>query len=178
MGTISANFFMSLDGVVESPNLFVFPYFSDEVGAAVSASTEQSRAMIMGRQLYAEWSAYWPTAEDPFGGFINQVDKYVISDSLTTADWNATTIIPGAEAEQQVRALKERTDGVIGVSGSGTTVAWLATHRLLDELRLLVFPVAVGQGRRLFEDGRVPLALTGSRSLDTGVVELVYAPAP
>ena len=178
MGKSISSFFISVDGVVESPNLFVFPYFSAQVGAAVSAATEQSVAMLMGRGLYQEWSQYWPTSKDePFATFVNGVDKYVISDSLTEANWNNTTIIRGDEAEERVGRLRAETDGAVGVSGSPTTVRWLIQHGLLDELHLLVFPIAVGEGTRLFADARVPLTLISSEALDTGVLHVVYGPA-
>lgn len=176
MGRIVANFFSTLDSVVEAPHQFIFPYFNEQVGAAVDAGTEGADAFLMGRQLYSEWSQYWPTSKDePFASLINGIDKYVLSNTLTEADWNRTTILSGDDVADQVRALKERL-GTIAVSGSATTVRWLIANDLLDELHLLVAPVGVGQGARLFET-RVPLRLLSSEALDTGVLHLVYAPA-
>ncbi|MBB4929832.1 dihydrofolate reductase [Lipingzhangella halophila] len=177
MGRINANFFISLDGVVESPDEWHFPYFNDEMGAVVGAGLETNVALLMGRALYDEWAAYWPDSTDePFATHFNDIPKYVVSDSLAHPAWNNTTVLPGdADA---VRRLKESTDGDIGMSGSATTVRWLLANGLLDELRLLVHPIVVGHGQRLFEDTHThKLALTSSSTLSTGVLNLTYAPA-
>lgn len=176
MGTIVANFFSSLDTVVERPDTFVFPYFSAQVGAAISAGIEGVDAVLMGRQLYSEWSEHWPASTDePFAGFINGVDKYVLSSTLTRADWAGTTILSGDDVADQVRELKQRKHKIT-LSGSATTVRWLIANDLLDELQLLVAPIAVGTGEKLFTE-RVPLTLVRSEALDTGMLHLVYRPA-
>ena len=176
MGKIVANFFSSLDTVVERPDTFVFPYFNEQVGAAIDAGIQGVDAVLMGRQLYSEWSHYWPDSTDePFASFINSVDKYVLSNTLTEADWKGTTILSGDDVADQVRDLKERSNKIT-LSGSATTVRWLIANHLLDELHLLVAPVAIGTGDRLFED-RVPLTLISSEALDTGILHLVYRPA-
>lgn len=178
MGKIVSNFFVSLDGVVESPDEWHFPYFDDEMGAVIGAGMETSKAFLMGRKLYDEWAAYWPTSTDePFATFFNTTPKYVISDSLTAPEWANTTVLPGdIEAVQQ---LKKETDGDIVVSGSATTVRWLLANGLLDELKLLVHPVAVGKGQRLFEDELThKLELVDSSALASGVLNLTYKPAP
>jgi dihydrofolate reductase len=175
MGKIIANFFSSLDTVVESPDTFVFPYFNEQVGAAIDEGIEGVDAVLMGRQLYSEWSQYWPNSKDePFASFINSVDKFVLSNTLTQADWKGTTIISGDDAADQLRALKERTNKIT-LSGSAKTVRWLIANGLLDELQLLVAPIAIGKGARLFED-RVPLTLVRSEAFDTGILHLVYRP--
>ena len=149
MGRIVANFFISLDGVVESPDQWHFPYFNDEMGAAIGAGMETSGAFLMGRTLYDEWSAYWPDSTDePFATFINQHPKYVVSGSLTEAAWNNTTVLPGDPARLQ--EVKDRTDGYLTMSGSATTVRWLLANNLLDELNLLIHPLALG--RRALDD--------------------------
>jgi dihydrofolate reductase len=129
------------------------------------------------RRTYEEWAGYWPgkTAEDdPYAPFINGVHKYVVSTTLTTLEWEPSTLISGDVAEQ-VRALKERPGREIGVSGSITLIGSLLTMGLLDELRLLVFPVVVGSGKRLFEgDEQVPLRLVDSRTFQTDVLSLTY----
>jgi dihydrofolate reductase len=179
MGKIVSNFFISLDGVVEAPDQWHFPYFNDEMGAAVGKGMESTRAFLMGRVLYEEWAAYWPSQgpDEPFSAFINGIEKYVVSNSLTTAEWNNTTIVSGDVAEQ-LRALKERTDGDISMSGSATLARWLLANGLLDELRLLVHPIAVGHGQRLFEDTPThPLELVEHETFSTGVLNLLYAPA-
>src|SRR5690242_4444910 len=97
MRKISAGMFMSLDGVVEQPS-FVFPYFTDDVGAAIGQIMDRSDTILMGRKLYEEWSAYWPgktAADDPFAEIINNRPKLVLSNTLKLADWASTTILSG-----------------------------------------------------------------------------------
>ena len=177
MGKIISNFFIALDGVVEAPDQWHFPYFNDEMGAVVGAGMETNKAFLMGRTLYDEWAAYWPESTDePFASYFNNLPKYVISSSLENPAWNNTTVLPGDV--DAVRKLKESIEGDIGMSGSATTVRWLLANGLLDELRLLVHPIAVGGGQRLFEDTPThKLELVDSATLSTGVLNLTYAPA-
>jgi dihydrofolate reductase len=177
MGRILSNFFIALDGVVEAPDQWHFPYFNDEMGAVVSAGMETNKAFLMGRTMYDEWAAYWPDSTDePFASYFNNVPKYVISSSLENPTWNNTTALPGDV--DAVRQVKEDVDGDIGMSGSATTVRWLLANGLLDELRLLVHPIAVGHGQRLFENTPThKLELVDSATLSTGVLNLAYAPA-
>lgn len=180
MGRIVACFFTTLDGVVESPHEWHLPYFDDAMGRAVDQVTDGASAFLMGRTLYDEWSRYWPgNTTDDFGGFINPVAKYVVSSTLTEAGWENTTVIPGDDAARDVARLKASTPGTIAMCGCATTVRWLLAEGLLDELVLLVDPIAVGAGARLFEDGdRTPLTLLSSEAFETGVLHLRYAPAP
>ena len=178
MGKLISNFFISLDGVVESPDKWHFPYFDDAMGEIVGAGMETSGAMLMGRTLYDEWSSYWPSQgpDVPFSEFINSIPKYVLSTTLTDAEWQNTTVLSG-DVAARVQEAKDKTDGDIAMSGSATTVRWLLANGLLDELALLVHPIAVGSGQRLFEDPTTyPLELISSRPLDTGVLFLRYAP--
>lgn len=175
MGRIVANFFITLDHVVESPNTFIGPYFNEQVGAAIDAGTKDLGAFLMGHTLYGEWSQHWPTSTDePFASLINGAEKYVLASAPFQAGWSGTTVLAGDDLVEQVRAVKERV-GTLVMSGSATTVRWLLAHDLLDELHLLMAPVAVGTGDRLF-DTRVPLRLVSSEALDTGVLHLVYVP--
>ena len=177
MGKIVSSFFISLDGVVEAPDQWHFPYFNDEMGAAVEKGVEASTAFLMGRVLYDEWAAYWPSQKDDFAPFINNVPKYVVSNTLNEATWKNTTVISG-DVAAQIRELKQQADGDIGMSGSATLVRWLLANGLLDELNLLVHPIAVGHGQRLFEDTPTqPLQLVKHETFDTGVLNLTYAPA-
>lgn len=179
MGRIVSNFFIALDGVVEAPDQWHFEWFDDEMGAIIGEGFATTKAMLMGRKLYDEWAAYWPDhADDDFGPVINGMQKYVVSGSLTEATWENTTLIPGAGAAERLRQVKDETAGDIAMSGSATTVRWLLREGLLDELRLLVHPVAVGKGQRLFEDTELTrLRLLESRALGSGVLHLSYAPA-
>ncbi len=179
MGKIVSYFFVSLDGVVESPDQWHFPYFDDEMGAVVGAGMERARAFLMGRVLYEEWAAYWPESTDEFASFFNDMQKYVVSDSLTEeqVEWRNTELVTG-DVAGRLRELKEQTDGDLAMSGSATLMRWLLANGLLDELGLLVHPIVVGHGQRLFEDGSThPLELVSSKALGSGVLHLVYRPA-
>jgi dihydrofolate reductase len=179
MGRLVSNFFISLDGVVESPDKWHFPYFDEAMGAIVGQGMESTAGMMMGRRLYDEWSSFWPAQgpDVPFSEFINTIPKYVLSTTLTDPAWQNTTVLSD-DVAAQVRAVKDSADGDIGMSGSATTVRWLLANGLLDELALLVHPIAVGSGQRLFEDATThPLELLSSAPLKTGVLHLRYAPA-
>jgi dihydrofolate reductase len=180
MRKIKSNFFISLDGVVESPDKWHFPYFNDEMGAAVGAGFSPADAVLMGRVLYEEWAAYWPqNADQPFGDVINDIQKYVVSNSLQQAEWQNTEVISG-DAAGKLKELKAQDGGDIAMSGSATTVRWLLREGLLDELNLLVHPIAVGEGfARLFppNEPTTPLQLLRSETFETGVLNLSYGPA-
>ena len=179
MGKIVSNFFISLDGVVESPDQWHFPYFNDEMGAEIGRVTETSKGFLMGRVLYEQWVDYWPNqGEDvPFASFINTVPKYVVSNTLQEANWNNTTIVSG-DVAAQLRQIKDDTDGDITMSGSATLVRWLLAHGFLDELGLMVHPIVVGHGQRLFEDTPThPMQLVHHEVFQTGVLYLTYEPA-
>jgi len=181
MRKIKSNFFMSLDGVVEAPDKWHFPYFDDEMGAAVGAGFATADAMLMGRVLYEEWAAYWPEhAGDPFGDVMNSMKKYVLSDSLQAAEWQNTELI-GGDVAQKLTEIKALDGGDIAMSGSPTTVRWLLRNGLLDELNLLVHPITVGGGlARLFppDEPATPLQLLRSETFKSGVLNLSYGPSP
>jgi dihydrofolate reductase len=188
MGRIVSNFFISLDGVIEAPDQWHFPYFNDEMGAAVTDGVGSTSAFLMGRVLYEQWADYWPaqlrTEPEPaqetaldFAEFINRIPKYVVSSTLQEATWNNTTIISG-DVAAGIQELKDRVDGNITMSGSATLVRWLFANGLLDELDLLVHPIVVGHGERLFEDTPTHrLTLIRHQVFSTGVLNLAYAPA-
>jgi dihydrofolate reductase len=181
MRKLVAAFFISLDGVVESPDKWHFPYFNDEMGEAIGAAMAEADAMLMGRVNYEEWAAFWPNQsgdDQQFADYINNVPKFVVSTTLDKAEWNNSTLINGDVAEE-ITKLKQQPGKNISMSGSGTLVQWLLANDLLDELRLMVHPIVVGSGRRLFKDGsdQKPLKLVDSKTLSTGVVYLTYQPA-
>ncbi len=180
MRKIKSYFFISLDGVVESPDQWHFPYFDDDMGAAVSAGFATADAMLMGRVLYEEWAAYWPEhGDDPFGEVMNSMKKYVVSNSLQSAEWQNSELIRG-DVARSLTDIKAQDGGDITMSGSATTVRSLLQQGLLDELNLLVHPIVVGGGlARLFppDEARIPLQLTGAETLKSGVLNLSYAPA-
>jgi dihydrofolate reductase len=175
---IVSSFFISVDGVVESPDQWHFPYWNDEMGAVVEAGMQSAAAMLMGRKLYDEWSTYWTTTDtdQDVAKALSGTPKYVVSNTLAKADWDNTTVISG-DVAARLSELKERIDGDIQMSGSATTVRWLLANGLLDELKLLVHPIAVGHGQRLFEDTPThPLKLVESETFQTGVLNLTYVP--
>ena len=176
MGRIAAALFTTVDGSAERPDQWHFPYFDEAMGRAVDAHTGRCEAYLMGRGLYEQWSQYWPDATgDDFADFINPVPKYVLSTTLSTADWQGTTILSRID---EVRDLRERTEGTIGMSGSLTTVRSLLGAGLRDELDLLVDPIVVSGERHWTDElGRTPLELVSSEALPTGVLHLVYRPA-
>ena len=177
MGRIVSNFFMSLDGVVEAPDQWHMPYFNDEMGDAIGKGMATNRAFLMGRVLYDEWAGFWPNSDDDFATFFNDHPKYVVSNSLEQADWNNTTIVSG-DVPRRLRELKDATDGDLVISGSATLVRSLLREGLLDELRVLVHPIVVGRGGRLFEDDTPrALELAGHQVFSTGVLSLAYTPA-
>jgi len=184
MGFIKSGLFISLDGVIESPEEWHFPYFDDQMGAAVGALMSDSDATLVGRQTYDEFAAYWPEADptDPMTGVMNGARKYVVSSTVTDPEWeNTTAINPGSTGDSpdvaaQLTRLKQ--DNRLSSTGSATLVRWMLEQGLVDELHLLVHPIVVGHGKKLFEDGStVPLRLVSSTTFDSGVLHLVYAGA-
>jgi len=177
---IKSHFFISLDGVVEAPDKWHFPYFDDEMGAAVGAGFATTEALLMGRVLYEEWAAYWPEhADEPFGDVMNSMKKYVVSSGLHEAAWQNSEVISG-DVAGKLADIKAQDGGDITMSGSATTVRWLLREGLLDELNLLVHPIVVGDGMaRLFppDEPGIPLELVSSQTFKTGVLNLSYARA-
>jgi dihydrofolate reductase len=178
MRKIAAGLFISLDGVVESPEKWTGPYFNDEVGQAVGALMAPNDAMLLGRVTYEGFAAAFGGQSGGMADQMNNTPKYVVSGTLASADWENSTLISRNVAEE-ISALKERPGRNIGMSGSSTLVGWLLGEGLLDQLDLLVFPVVLGTGKRLFSEpgNQIPLALTGSQAFSTGVVHLSYEPA-
>jgi dihydrofolate reductase len=180
MRKIVASLFVSLDGVVESPQEWHFPYFNDEMGEAVGAQIAATDTMLLGRRTYEEFAAYWPHqgSEVELADQMNDTPKLVVSTTLKSLEWQNSTLIQG-DVAQELRRLKEQPGKNLGVTGSATLVRSLLRDRLLDELRLLVHPIVVGKGKRLFEEERepVPLKLLDSKTFSTGVVYLTYGPA-
>lgn len=181
MRKIVAGLFIALDGVFEAPDQWHFPYFNDEMGNAVDAQMKAADTMLLGRVTYQEFAGYWPeqsSSENPIADYMNGTPKVVVSTTLDRVDWqNATLISDNVAAE--IATLKQQPGKNISVTGSGTLVRSLLRDNLLDELRLLVHPIAVGHGKRLFgDDGQqTPLELVESKTFDTGVLSLVYRPA-
>jgi len=180
MGEIKVHEFMSLDGVIEDPR-WTFDFgFDPKMGEAIAAFTAPSKAILLGRTTYEMFFPAWSTRtaeDDPGAPFFNETPKYVVSGTLEDPEWNNTSVL-GAYDAQTIRDFKDGVDGGIYVSGSGKLVDGLIADGLVDELHLFVFPVALGQGQRLFEGGtNAKLSLAATDAYENGVVHLAYRPA-
>jgi dihydrofolate reductase len=184
MRKVVASELMSLDGVVESPEKWHFPYFNDEMGEAIGAAMSASDAMLLGRVTYEEFAAYWPSQEPTdedreTTDYMNNTPKFVVSKTLEEPlEWNNSTLIKGDVAEE-ISKLKQQAGKDISITGSPTLVRSLLEEDLLDELRLMLHPIVVGSGKRLFEEGsdQKALQLVDSKTFSTGVLYLTYQPA-
>ena len=179
MRKIVAGLSISLDGVIEDADRWMGPWFNPELGQAIGSMIAAQDAMLLGRVTYDGFAAYWPHQTGDMADAMNGTAKYVVSGTLTSADWQNSTLIPAASAFAQIAELKQGPGRNIGMTGSGTLVSSLLREGLLDELHLLVFPVVLGSGKRLFGEpgGKLPLKLLDSATFETGVVHLTYAKA-
>jgi dihydrofolate reductase len=166
---------VSVDGVMEKPEEWAFSYSNDEMEQVIAAGMAASDAMLLGRVTYEALAAFWPNQPPgtPMVDHINKVRKFVVSTTLKEPlGWNNSTLIRAEE----IAELKQQEGKDVTVIGSGALVRSLLEDGLLDELRLMVCPVVMGQGKRLFEDGsdRQALELAESKTFGTGVVYLTY----
>jgi dihydrofolate reductase len=192
MRKIVVSEFISLDGVIQAPGGadedteggfahggWTHPYWHDDIGALFSEAMSQSDALLLGRKTWqGHGGAFDPMpAGDPFGDVMNTIPKYVVSTTLTTATaWRNSTLLKGNVVEE-VRALKAQAGKNIAIDGSSVLVHTLAQHNLVDEYSLLVYPVVLGGGKKLFPEGvRLNLRLLESRPFPSGVVLTRYAP--
>jgi dihydrofolate reductase len=174
---VIANFFVSLDGVVEAPQDWHFPYFNDEMAAEIGAAIGSSDAMLCGRVTYQEWAGFWPDADNEMAEYMNNTPKYVASTTLDDVEWSNSQLLEG-DVPTAVAALKQQPGKDIVMSGSATLARSLLREGLVDELHLMIHPVVVGEGARLFPDGdKHALELVDSKTFDTGVVYATYEPA-
>ena len=184
MRKITAGLFMSLDGVVEAPDQWHFPYFNEEMGDAVGATLGQVDTMLFGRKTYDSFAGAWPEREAAgeedahFAKVLGDARKIVVSNQQLEFTWRNSEQLQG-DLVEAVAALKNEGEGTIGMSGSVSVVRQLLAAGLLDELHLLVHPIAVRKGMRLFDESEapVPLRLISSDIFETGVLNLVYGPA-
>jgi dihydrofolate reductase len=179
MRKVVASELLSLDGVMEKPEEWAFSYSNDEMEEANASGMAASDAMQLGRVAYQEFASYWPyqnSAEQPFTDYLNNTPKFVVSTTLEEPlEWQNSTLIKGNVAEEVAR-LKRQPGKDIGIVGSGALVRSLLRDGLLDQLTLMVHPIVVGRGKRLFEEGgdRKALELVESRTFGTGVLYLTY----
>jgi dihydrofolate reductase len=177
---ITSGLFVALDGVAESPEKWHLEYFNDEMGAAVGAQSAAADTILLGRVTYEEFAEYWSdkAGDGGLGDYFNDTPKLVASRTLESVEWANSKLIKGSVAEELSRL--KQTDGKnIAIIGSLTLIRSLLSDGVLDELELLVHPVIVGNGAKLFPDGtaRQTLKLLKSATFETGVVHLVYQPA-
>ena len=182
MRKVVASELVSLDGVMESPEKWSIPIHNDEMAEANASGMAAADAMLLGRVTYQEFASYWPyqnSADQPFTDYLNNTPKYVVSTTLEEPlEWQNSTLIKGNVAEQ-IAKLKRQPGKDITILGSATLVGSLLADDLLDELRLMVHPVVLGRGKRLFEEGSdlKALELVGSKTFSIGVLYLTYQPA-
>jgi dihydrofolate reductase len=184
MGRIIATEFVSLDGVVEAPGGgedFEYAGWSFEIERGEEGTkfkldeTSESDALLLGRKTYEGFAAAWPSRTGAFADKFNRMPKYVVSSTVGTPEWSNTTVLRG-DLAQEVGRVRERHDGPIVVHGSPTLVQGLLEHDLLDELRLMVYPVILGKGKRLFGSTtkQKRMRLRSSKLVGDGVEILIY----
>jgi dihydrofolate reductase len=185
--------FLTLDGVLQAPGGpeedqdgafpyggWSFPYGDEDFGAAVAGWFGNADAFLLGRKTYEIFAGYWPKVTDPdnlIASKLNALPKYVASATLNSVDWNNSTLLNDVVAD--VSKLKEQTGNELQVHGSGALAHTLIEHDLIDEYRLLTFPVHLGTGKKLFRDGAkaASLRLVGSTTTSSGIVISTYVPA-
>ncbi|TQJ41710.1 dihydrofolate reductase [Arthrobacter sp. SLBN-112] len=186
MGLIVANLFITLDGVYQAPGgreedpegSFAFggwqaPVSDDESGAAIAAGIERMDALLLGRKTYDIFAAYWPHQSGDIAETLNRVPKFVVSGSLTDPAWAGTTVLPDAVAAGRLRDEYQQ----VHMFGSGVLIRSLLEAEVLDRLHLWLYPVILGQGKRLFDAGTIPATFRlaePARSYPKGAVSLVY----
>jgi dihydrofolate reductase len=167
--------FLSLDGVMEDP-AWSFKYWNDETAKFKGEETSVSDAMLLGRVTYQGFAAAWPNSKDEGAPYFNSVRKYVVSKTLDKAEWNNSIQIKDNIVEE-ISKLKQQDGKDITVHGSAMLAQTLIQHGLVDTIRLLVYPVVVGKGKRLFNEGTTAtLKLVEARAFSSGVAALIYEP--
>ena len=184
MGRIVVTEFVSVDGVMEDPGGaedFKYGGWTFEIGMGDDGAkfkfdeTRASEALLLGRVTYEGFAEAWPSRSGEFADMFNTMPKYVVSSKLSDPEWTNTTVLSGDMLEE-VSKLRQDVDGEIVVHGSRTLAQALIEHDLVDELRLMVFPVVLGTGKRLFGEtsSKKGLRLVDTKSVGNGVVVLIY----
>jgi dihydrofolate reductase len=177
MGKIVAVEYVTLDGVFEEP-AWSGPYFNDELGTWQDKNLKEADALLLGRKTYEGFKAAWPGMEEATGDFgkkMNGMPKYVATTTLTEPEWNAQ-FLPGDVVEAVGKLRTE--PGSLLINGSASLVNLLTRHNLIDEYRIMIYPVVVGEGRKLWDEGtKVALKPSSSFTTTTGVEVITYLPA-
>jgi len=193
MGKVTIATFMTLDGVMQAPGGpdedrdfgfehggWSFPFAGDDMRAVIEDAFGGADCFLLGRRTYEIFAASWPNfpdKDDPVASRLNTLPKYVVSTTLTNADWAPSTII-GGDIAAEVAALKDRYTGEIQVHGSAGLAQTLHTLGLIDEYRIFIEPVVLGTGKRLFEAGAAPTALrlVEAKAMEKGALLAIYRP--
>ena len=166
--------FVTLDGVAGEPQNWSFPYWNDAIGQFKHDELFASHTQLLGRVTYEGFAEAWPSRDGDYADRLNGLPKYVVSTTLEIAEWNNSHVI-GGDVVEAIRALKQQDGADLLVHGSLTLVHTLILHGLVDQFNLLVFPIVLGSGKRLFWEGsRANLKLAETRAFDTGVVLFRY----
>jgi dihydrofolate reductase len=178
---ITANLMLTANGVTEAPETWQFPYFSPELGGVMLEQLGRSSGLVLGRRTFEEFAAHWPSvspADNPMAASINGLPKYVASSTLAHVDWHPTEVL-GDNVAGRLAELGEASEGDLSIIGSPTLVASLLDEGVVDRLSLLVFPIVVERGRRLFDGAtrRTELELVHADTLPNDVLHLEYAVA-
>jgi len=195
MGRLTLTTFLSLDGVMQGPGGpeedprdgfadggWLVPFADEDMAQFMAEVFDRSAAFLLGRRTYDIFAAHWPQVtdpNDPVAGRLNAHPKYVVSTTLERPEWRNTTVV-SADVPAEVARIKERTgDGELQIHGSGELARSLMAHDLIDEYNLLIYPVVLGRGRRLFPDGGLPTSFrhTGARTTASGIAIHTYRPA-
>lgn len=187
MRKLSVGTFVTLDGVMQAPGGpdedregsfehggWLVPYFRDEVGETIQTLMDRAETLLLGRKTYEIFAGYWPhaPADEPMAARLNSIEKLVASRTLASVEWQNASLIKGDVAQELAR-IKEGPGGEIHVPGSGNLIQTLLKHDLVDELHLIVFPVVLGTGKRLFGEGTIPAALRLMESETVGQIAIM-----
>lgn len=194
MGKLTLTTFLTLDGVMQAPGGpdedrsggfdyggWLAPFADEGMGEFMTEVFGRAGAFLLGRRTYEIFAGYWPRQTDPadpIASRLNGLPKYVASTTLKAPAWAGTTVIDGEQLQSEVVRAKDATEGELQVHGSGALAQWLLARDLVDELNLLVYPVFLGTGRRLFPTGGLPTAceVTHSRTTSAGTSIHTYRP--
>jgi dihydrofolate reductase len=171
--------YMTLDGIIEAPEEWQFPYLSDDVAEIIQTQILDADSILLGRVTYEIFAASWPTrTNNEFGvaDKLNSMPKFVVSSTLDKVEWNNSKLIT-ANVLEEITKLKQQPDGITAIIGSASLIQSLIQYELIDEYHLMIHPVILGCGKRLFPEGiNLALRLVDTNAFSSGVVLLRYQP--